>query len=193
MGFGVDISGEVGKSTTTRKTGRIDWNELKKILNLDIDMNRINRYGPFGGWEYDPQTNSQRFVATDPGMQAAQERMSRRLGGEGFEKYEPPAQVSAMTDALMASRMERMGLLGEGSRPNLAQENYGTRFGDRQGGAYRDAMITPPPPQASPGGPPPGGPPPGGRPPWRQPPGVRPPSQGIRPPGSYPPFYNDER
>ena len=203
MVFSVGGSASGGK--TDVDVGQIKWDWLEKLAEFDERYNRINRYGRFGGWEYDPETKSQRFVATDPGMQAAQERMSRRLGGEGFDPYEPPAQASAITDALMASRMERMGILNEDSRPNLAQENYGPRFGHRQGGGWQNARggevyeipppegtappegAAPPPQQAGPPPdrvPPPPQQPPQQRPPWMQ--EWRPPYQGDNRSPRYP-------
>lgn len=200
-----EFGGKGGKTDTD--IGSIYWDKINRLAQMDQAYNRLDRYGPFGGWEYtapeleyDSKGNptgkvlkegSQKFVATDPGMQAAQERMSRRLAGEGFDAYTPPAQVSSITDALMSSRMERMGILGEGSRPNLAQENYGTRFGDRAGGAWdmstRSPYTTPPPQEGQP--PPQGGQPPpqGGQPPpGGNRPGVRPQQPGMG-------FYYKER
>jgi hypothetical protein len=179
--FGFNASAKGGK--TDVNLGNIKWDWLEKLAEFDERYNRINRYGPFGGWEYDPETKSQRFVATSPGMQAAQERMDRRLAGEGFDAYEPPAQVSSITDALMASRMGRMGILNDETAPNLAQENYGPRFGHRQGGGWQNARDgevyqIPPPEGAAP--PEQAGPPPDQVPP--------PPQQGQPPPNRpYPP------
>jgi hypothetical protein len=141
------MSAKAGASggKTDVDVGTIYWDDIRRLMDLDEEYNRTNRYGAFGGWEYDPETKSQRFVATDPGMQAAQERMSRRLAGEGFENYQPPSQISSITDALMADRMGKMGLLTE--QPELAGE-YGERFADRQGGGYQSATPSPaPPPQ----------------------------------------------
>lgn len=147
--MGAQVKAEGGKSDTD--VGTIYWDDVRKALQLDEEFNRINRYGAFGGWEYDPETKSQKFVATDPGMIAAQQRMSRRLGGEGFAPYEPPAQVSAMTDALMADRMGKMGLIDPNQDLGFKQQEYGERFGDRTGGGRQQAlnpyMPPPPPPQ----------------------------------------------
>lgn len=195
-----EFGGKGGK--TDVNLGNIKWDWLEKLAEFDERYNRINRYGPFSGWEYDPETKSQRFVATDPGMQAAQERMSRRLAGEGFDPYEPPAQVSSITDALMASRMGRMGILNDETAPNLAQENYGPRFGHRQGGGWQNArggeVYQIPPPEG--GAPPEGAPPPqtgappqgggGGVPPRQQPPGRDNPFSKPTYPGVGRPPYN---
>jgi hypothetical protein len=145
-------------------------------MKLDEQYNRPDRYGAFGGWEYDPETKTQQYVATSPGMQAAQERMDRRLGGEGFTPYQAPEQVGSIMDALMADKMERMGLMDKGVA-DLKQDSYGTRFNDRPGSGYQSGQppqgaitpppqppITQPPPQDT-GDPPPGNqrPPVGGR------------------------------
>ncbi len=161
-------------------TGGIKWKDLEQLLQLDEKYNRIDRGNAFGGWEYDPETKSQEYVAKSPGMIAAQERMDRRLGGEGFEKYEAPSQISAMTDALMAERMQKMGLIDEGTA-DLKQDEYGTRFADRSGSPTIDS-TTPPPGSVQP---PDMGVP---TPPQPNPPGVgdRPPPAGVEP-GTPPP------
>ena len=102
---------------TDTDTGGIKWRDLEKLLNLDEEYNRVDRGNAFGAWEYDPETKSQNFVAKSPGMIAAQDRMDRRLAGEGFAPYEAPSQISSMTDALMATRMEKMGLMDSGVAP----------------------------------------------------------------------------
>jgi hypothetical protein len=126
-------------------TGGIKWNELRKLLNLEEEFNRPDREGAFGAWRYDPETKTQKFEATSEGMKAAQARMDRRLAGEGFTPYQPPSQVSAMTDALMADRMQKMGLLTE--QPELAGQ-YGERFADRSGSGFQSGQPMPPPPPA---------------------------------------------
>ena len=105
-------------------------------------------------------------------MQAAQDRMSRRLGGEGFEKYQPPEQAGSITDALMASRMQRMGILDPQQDLGLQQPEYGQRFADNPGGGMQSAQPPPPPPVAE-------IPPPGAA--------VPPPGAGVPPPQTPPP------
>ena len=99
----------------------------------------------------------------------------------------------------MADQMQRHGLLNEETMPNLRQENYGTRFGDRQGGGWGNAVghepwnaYTPPMPPEQ-GQPPPGNnePPPGNN---------QPPPPGNTQPGNpydrdkyYPPGFWKER
>jgi hypothetical protein len=159
------IGGSAGGGRTDVDVGTIYWDDIERLLGLDEEYNRINRGDYFGGWEYDPETKSQNYVARSEGMQAAQDRMDRRLAGEGFEKYEAPSQASAITDALMANRMERMGLLPQGAG-DLTQPDYGTRFADRSG---------------SPTAQPPTAPPQGGQPPMPPPTNVIPPQQGAGP------------
>lgn len=141
---------------TDTDTGGIKWSDLEKLLNLDEEYNRVDRGNAFGAWEYDPETKSQNFVAKSPGMIAAQDRMDRRLAGEGFAPYEAPSQISSMTDALMATRMEKMGLMDSGVA-DLKQDDYGTRFADRSG-----SPTQVPTQAAAPVMPPGGGQPPGG-------------------------------
>ena len=147
------------------KPGEVNFDLIQKLLDMDTTYNRTNRMGLRGGWQWeqDPETGqwTQNQVITDPAMQYAHDRMSRRLMGEGFEAYEPPAQFSALMDAKMADQMQRHGLLNEETMPNLTQQNYGTRFGDRQGGAFQNAMTAYTQPM-TPGG---GDTPPGGQPP----------------------------
>lgn len=161
MAFGFSAEAKGGK--TDVDVGTIYWDDIRRLLGLDEEFNRINRMGAFGGWEYDPETKTQRFVTTDPGMQAAQDRMSRRLGGEGFAPYTPPSQVSALTDAIMASRMGAMGLVDPEQDLGLKQESFGERFADRSGGGYQQAVnpyTSPPPPPVGGFQPPEGAPPP---------------------------------
>jgi hypothetical protein len=163
-------------------------------MNMDESSNRANRYGPMGGWEYtpaefkiDPKTGketlvkppSQKWVSTDEGMTAAKERMSRRLAGEGFENYESPKQVSAITDALMATRMNKMGLL-ENKDQGLMQSDYGQRMADNRGG-YASGQL---PPAGQPPIPPPAGQPPAGQPPIPPPATGQPPNVPVGPPAS---------
>ena len=115
-------------------------------------------------------------------MKAGQERMDRRLAGEGFDPYEAPDQVSSITDALLASRMERMGIIDPGVA-DLKQDEYGTRFADRSGSPTAPPGGYPQPPsQAAPMPPGAGNP---------QPPGAgqapMPPGAGVTIPGGSPP------
>jgi hypothetical protein len=91
-------------------TGGIKWKDLERLLRMDEESNRPNRMGAFGGWQYDPKTRTQKWVTTDPGAAAAQKRMSGRMAGEGFESYKPPSSTSAIRDAVLQSRMDRMGV-----------------------------------------------------------------------------------
>lgn len=205
----VKAKGQAGY--TDVDTGGIKWNQLAKLMQMGETYNRPNREGAFGAWEYQPAQYdidkdgnqvmiapaTQKFRATTPGMQAAQDRMDRRLAGEGFDPYEPPSQVSSITDALMADKMQKMGLLPEGDQ-GLAQDEYGKRFADRSGSGMNTGQPPPPPAAAPPPDPtqPPGGnPPPGtGQPPGGVPPisggGQRPPAGGggVRPPTNRPPM-----
>jgi len=184
------ISAEGGKTDVS--AGTIDWENIERLMGLDTDSNRLNRGNAFGEWaysdpEYDDEGNitkrgGQQWSATSPGMKAAEERMDRRLAGEGFDPYEAPGQVSSITDALLASRMERMGLIDPGVA-DLKQDEYGTRFADRSGSPTAPPGGYPQPPsQAAPMPPQQGQPPmpPGaGQPPM-------PPGAGM-PPGGSPP------
>ena len=161
----VEAWSELGYTDTD--TGGIKWKDLEKLLNLDEEYNRIDRGNAFGAWEYDPETKTQQYVAKSPGMQAAQDRMDRRLAGEGFEPYEAPKQVSSIMDALMANKMEKMGLIEPGAT-DLTQDDYGTRFADRSGSPTAPAGGYPPPPQPPAAAQPPVAP----QPPTAQPPGL---------------------
>jgi hypothetical protein len=185
---------KVGGSANTGKTktdiGKIYWDKIQQLMEMDEEMNRINRGNAFGGWEYgiDPKTGkrTQEFVARSPGMQAAQDRMDRRLAGEGFERYERPSQVSAITDALMADKMERMGLLEPGTT-DLRQDEYGQRMG-----AINNQMAQPqaqPQPPSQPQPPPTNRPMPPGQGNRPMPPGVRP---GTPPPQTRPGMPPDQ-
>lgn len=129
--FGIGADHKFGSTDTD--IGTIYWDKIKELLNIDEDYNRLNRGNAFGGWEYgvDEGTGrrTQEYVSRSPGMKSAEARMDRRLQGEGFDQYEKPSQVSAITDALMADRMEKMGLIDPGVA-NLKQDQYGDRMGD---------------------------------------------------------------
>ena len=183
----IGANAEGGRTDTD--IGTIYWDKIQQLMDMDTDSNRLNRGNAFGGWEYtDPEYDEegnltkrggQEYVARSPGMQAAQDRMDRRLAGEGFEDYQRPTQVSAITDALMADKMEKMGLTDPGVA-NLKQDSYGTRFGDINN------RSQPMPPSANPPPPPQNPQPPGAQ----LPPGVAPPPPGYPPPSNDP---NDPR
>lgn len=165
------VKGSAGGGYTDVDTGGIKWEQLRKLLNLDEEYNRPNRQGAFGGWEYDPETKTQKWVTTDPGAQAAQARMSRRLAGEGFEPYKAPESTAAIRDALLKSRMDRMGVQASpgGGQPPGGQPPGGQPPPAPPGGGqvppppppYYQPPVTDPMPPVLPGDEPPVGRPPG--------------------------------
>jgi hypothetical protein len=146
--FGAKADASTGRTDTD--IGTIYWDKIQKLMEMDEEFNRLDRGNRFGGWEYDPETKSQNYVARSPGMQNAEDRMDRRLSGEGFDDYERPSQVTAITDALMADRMEKMGLIDPGVA-NLKQDSYGERFGDiNNRTTIPQPQAAPQPPNANP-------------------------------------------
>lgn len=156
------------------KQGKIDYKTLEKIMQLDAQYNRTDRQGIFTShnWAEDPETGQWTQTTTmNEDMQPAYSRFVDRMQGAGMEPYQSPDQFSSLLDAKMANQMERHGILNEQTRPNLAQQNYGTRAGDRSG---RMASVWAPPPPPNQGPPPDQGPPPsGGQPPQNMNPGGR--------------------
>jgi len=150
--MGAKIGGKAGYKDVD--TGGIKWKELEKLLKLDEQYNRPDRMGAFGGWQYDPETKTQSWVATDPGMQAAQERMSGRLAGEGFEAFEPAKGSGTIRDAILQSRMDRMGVSPPPEQPPMQPA--------QQPPVAQQPAPQPPPPGATA---PPPQPPVGGAPP----------------------------
>lgn len=150
MGASAEASG--GK--TDVDIGTIYWDKIQQLMDMDEEYNRIDRGNAFGSWEYDPETKSQNWVAKSPGMQAGQDRMDRRLAGEGFND----PNMASIGDALTRTRMDKMGLAQPPAQQPLPPAQQ----------AVVDAQnpqppMPPPPPQT--GQPPPNGmpqPPPNG-------------------------------
>jgi hypothetical protein len=128
MGFLTDlvgkfIGGEVPKS---------DFDELRKILQMEIDANRTNRQGIYGGWEWGESedgtpTQTQTLA---PGMQAGADRLLERYSTNDAPQYESPEQFSQMLDAMMANQMGRMNI-GQG-QPTPQEMGFGPPSGQQQ-------------------------------------------------------------
>jgi len=122
-----------------------DWGQIEKLMKLETELNRTNRQGIFGGWDWSENpdgtwTQNQNLA---PGMQPGADRlMARAAGGQGFGNYQQPEQMSQMLDALMATQMDRMNI-GQGKQ---TPEQAG--FGPSSASQF--AAQNPPPPQPPP-------------------------------------------
>ena len=135
-----------------------DWGQIEKLMKLETELNRTNRQGIFGGWDWteNPDGSWTQNQNLAPGMQAGADRlMNRAVGGEGMGNYQSPVQFSQMLDAAMANQMERRGMTPGYQTPE--QAGYGPSS------ASQRPQQGPPPPQAGPPQqlpqPPPQGPP----------------------------------
>ena len=122
--FGSLIGGEVPKS---------DFDELRKILQMEIDANRTNAQGIYGGWEWGESedgtpTQTQTLA---PGMQAGADRLLERYSTNDAPQYESPEQFSQMLDAMMGNQMNRMNI-GQG-RPTPQDMGFGPPSGQQPG------------------------------------------------------------
>lgn len=131
-----------------------DWDQIERLMAMSAELNRTNRHGYFSNWDWEEGADGSwtQSQTLKPGLESAADRLLSRANGEGRSAYQSPAQFSSLLDAKMANQMQRHGLLDERTMPNLRQENYGPRAGDRQGG-YWSRSDTPSPWST----PPPGG------------------------------------
>ena len=107
---------DFGKTDTD--VGTIHWDDVEKLMQMDEEYNRINRGNQFGAWEYDPETKTQQYVPKSAGMQAATDRMDRRIAGEGFNNPD----VAGITNALTQTRLNKMGGQPQQYQPMPPQE-----------------------------------------------------------------------
>jgi len=124
--------------------GEIDWDELGKMVELQSRINRTDRSGVYGGWEWerDPDGNpTNRQVQTiNPAFQGAVDRLGGRAV-QGNTNYSSPSQFSSMLDGKMATQMRAQGLQpGEGGVAPW-QPSAG-----RQGLTQESAYLPPAPP-----------------------------------------------
>jgi hypothetical protein len=134
---------------TVTKPGEVNWNVINKLMDIDTKNNRIDRQGPFGGWNWsqDEETGrwTQGYQPSTPGMQSAMDRMDWRLQGGGFTPQQVPGQLGSITDALMADKMHRQGILDPNEEDpswSLKQTMYGTRAFERPGSAWMSQFDT---------------------------------------------------
>lgn len=95
--------------------GKIDWKNLGKLMELEVQLNRTDRGGPFVGWEWerDAEGNptSRQSMAINPAFQPAVTRLGNRATGESpMITSEMPDQMMQILEASMANQMARYGL-----------------------------------------------------------------------------------
>lgn len=130
-----------------KKGGKVNWDQIEKLMKLDADLNRTNRQGLFTGWQWDEDGKTQTQTLNPMMMPGYMRLMGRSMGG-GFDEYESPEQFNSMLDASMANYMGRQNLLT--SWPDLTRE-FGQGSADQRnqwgpffGGDYFNPWENPP-------------------------------------------------
>lgn len=93
--------------------GEIDWDELRKMVELQGEINKTDRTGVFTGWEWERDAEGNplnRQVQTiNPAFQDAVNRLGYNAG-KPADPYTMPSQFDQMLDAKMNNQMNRQGL-----------------------------------------------------------------------------------
>jgi hypothetical protein len=93
--------------------GEIDWDELRKMMQLQDEMNKTDRTGVFTGWEWerDAEGNplNRQIQTINPAFQDAVNRLGMNAG-KPADPYTSPSQFDQMLDAKMANQMDRQGI-----------------------------------------------------------------------------------
>jgi hypothetical protein len=140
-----------GASYSSGNRGKINWDNIDKLMQLQEGYNRPNVNGYYTSWEYDPETKSYNQRINSEGLQQGMSFMEDYMAN-GFDKVRLPDQFASIFDAATADEMYRRGLLDEETFPDLTQDNFGTRIGDQSpdlfnATAERDEMtVNDPPP-----------------------------------------------
>lgn len=129
-----------------------DWAQIEKLMQMEADLNRTNRQGIFGGWDWqeNPDGSWTQYQTLAPGMQVGADRLLARAT-QGMGDYQSPSQFGSMLDAMMANQYDRLGLTG-GNRPPT--EQYGPPSASRPG-LFEQTPQLPPEAQQPPAGQPP--------------------------------------
>jgi len=95
--------------------GEIDWNALAKLMELDVNLNRTDRGGPFTGWEWEKDAEgnptSRQSMVINPAFQGAVDRLGNRASGESpMITSQMPDQMQQIYQASMANQGHRYGL-----------------------------------------------------------------------------------
>jgi hypothetical protein len=101
--------------------GKVDWDELRKMMEYQADLNRYTDVGLFGGSEWEEGEDGQwtRRQTINPALQSGLDRIMGRTapGGMG-DPYSAPSQFSQLLDAKMANQMQRHGIGQGGAAPD---------------------------------------------------------------------------
>lgn len=146
------------------KAKKVNWKEMEKMMQMQLEANRTNLHGLFGNWDWvsapgaggaaageggtgggGAGSHTQQFTL-DPKLLAAKQRlMDRASTGVGMEDYKSPPQFAQMLDAAMAHNMARQGIPGA----SPSGQGYGPPSAEREG-RFAQAWVPPPPPAAAP-------------------------------------------
>ena len=93
--------------------GEIDWDELRKMMDFQNEINKTDRTGMFTGWEWerDAEGNplNRQVQTVNPAFQDAVNRLGYNAG-KPADPYSAPSQFDQMLDAKMANQMDRQGI-----------------------------------------------------------------------------------
>ena len=137
--------------------GEIDWDELRKMVEFQEDINKTDRTGVFSGWEWERDSEGNplnRQVQTiNPAFQGAVDRLGANAGAPA-DPYTSPSQFSQLLDAKMANQMDRHGILNQntweksGDRPGVSQPFLPPLPGEEQQ-PEEPVFVIPPSPEAN--------------------------------------------
>ena len=128
------------------KANKPDWDAIMRLMELEQELNRTNRQGIFGGWNWEegPDGTWTQQQTLAPGMQQGADRLMARSQGQGFDPYTSPDQFSQLLDAKMANQMGRHGILQPGEQQ--PQTPFGQPSAEREG-RFAQAFTPQPPPE----------------------------------------------
>ena len=130
--------------------GKIDWDDLRKMMDYQADLNRFDNIGLFSGseWSEGPDGKWTRQQTVNPALQAGLDRIMGRASNGMGDPYSAPSQFSQLLDAKMANQFQRHGLGQGGAAPDPA--TYGPPSASQPGRNPHMSSSAPPAQQATP-------------------------------------------
>lgn len=124
--------------------GEIDWDELQRMIELQEQINKTDRQGVFGGWEWerDPEGNAtnRQVQNINPAFQGAVDALGQRALNRNTN-YQSPSQFSDLMNAKMSTQMAAHGIPANSQGVQTWQNSQ-----DRGGLTNNNAFVPPPPP-----------------------------------------------
>ncbi|RLC15192.1 MAG: hypothetical protein DRI24_11565 [Deltaproteobacteria bacterium] len=107
--------------------GSIDWDELRKLMSYEGQLNKVDRGGPFTGWAWEDQRDAEGNIMYDengqvlksntqsmrinPDFQPAVDRLGERATGTSpMMQASMNPQMQGIFDASMKNQMARYGV-----------------------------------------------------------------------------------